>query len=64
MGHARYETTLRYAHLSPEHVKKQVEKLPYSGMIVINWSQNEKQGGDKTKNPATGKVIELNVGGD
>jgi hypothetical protein len=62
MGHARYETTLRYAHLSPEHVKKQVEKLPYSGMMVINWSQNEKQGGDKAKNPPLGKVIKLNAG--
>ena len=64
MGHARYETTLRYAHLSPEHVKKQVEKLPYSSMMVRNWSQNEKQGGDKAKNPASGKVLKLNASRD
>lgn len=31
MGHASYETTLRYAHLSPEHVKKQVMRLPFAG---------------------------------
>lgn len=30
MGHQSYETTLRYAHLSPEHVKKQVARLPYA----------------------------------
>ena len=30
MGHQNYETTLRYAHLSPDHVKKQVLKLPFA----------------------------------
>jgi integrase len=29
MGHQSYETTLKYAHLSEDHVKKQVLKLPY-----------------------------------
>lgn len=31
MGHQSYETTLRYAHLSQEHVKKQVMRLKYAG---------------------------------
>jgi site-specific recombinase XerD len=31
MGHQSYETTLRYAHLSSEHVKKQVMRLPFAG---------------------------------
>jgi site-specific recombinase XerD len=30
MGHANYETTLRYAHLAEDHVKKQVLKLPFA----------------------------------
>ena len=29
MGHQSYETTLKYSHLSEEHVKKQVLRLPY-----------------------------------
>ena len=29
MGHQSFETTLQYAHLSEEHVKKQVLRLPY-----------------------------------
>ena len=30
MGHKSFETTLRYSHLSKNHVKKQVLKLPYA----------------------------------
>jgi len=30
MGHQSFETTLQYAHLSEEHVKKQVLKLPFA----------------------------------
>ncbi len=30
MGHRSYETTLQYAHLSPDHVKQQVMKLRYA----------------------------------
>ena len=30
MGHQNFETTLRYAHLSPGHVKKQVLNLPFA----------------------------------
>jgi len=30
MGHASYETTLRYAHLSEDHVKRQVLRLPFA----------------------------------
>ena len=30
MGHQNYETTLRYAHLAEDHVKKQVLKLPFA----------------------------------
>jgi len=31
MGHASFETTLQYAHLSKDHVKKQVLRLPFAG---------------------------------
>ena len=30
MGHASFETTVRYAHLSQDHVKKQVLRLPFA----------------------------------
>ena len=30
MGHRSYETTLHYAHLSEDHVKKQVNRLPFA----------------------------------
>ncbi len=30
MGHKSFETTLRYAHLSAEHVKRQVLRLPFA----------------------------------
>lgn len=30
MGHRSFETTLQYAHLSEDHVKKQVLKLPFA----------------------------------
>jgi integrase len=30
MGHESFETTLRYAHLSEDHVKRQVLKLPFA----------------------------------
>ena len=30
MGHKSFETTLQYAHLSEDHVKKQVLKLPFA----------------------------------
>jgi hypothetical protein len=30
MGHQSVETTLQYAHLSEDHVKKQVLKLPFA----------------------------------
>ena len=39
MGHQSSQTTLQYAHLSEEHVGKQVLKLPYSGCEEF-WSQN------------------------
>jgi integrase len=39
MGHQSSQTTLQYAHLSEEHMGKQVLKLPYSGDEEI-WSQN------------------------
>ena len=29
MGHQSYDTTLRYAHLAPDHVKQQVTRLPF-----------------------------------
>ena len=31
MGHQSFQTTLQYAHLSEEHVKKQVLQLPFAG---------------------------------
>ena len=30
MGHQSFETTLQYAHLSQDHAKKQVMKLPFA----------------------------------
>ncbi len=30
MGHKSFETTLQYAHLSAEHVKRQVLRLPFA----------------------------------
>ena len=30
MGHRSFETTLQYAHLSEDHVKQQVIKLPFA----------------------------------
>jgi len=30
MGHRSFETTLKYAHLSAEHVKRQVLRLPFA----------------------------------
>jgi site-specific recombinase XerD len=30
MGHQSFQTTLQYAHLSEEHVKKQVMRLPFA----------------------------------
>lgn len=35
MGHQSYETTLKYSHLSEEHVKKQVLRLPYGRTTEI-----------------------------
>ncbi|MFC1716903.1 tyrosine-type recombinase/integrase [Candidatus Poribacteria bacterium] len=31
MGHQSFQTTLQYAHLSEEHVKKRVLQLPFAG---------------------------------
>jgi integrase/recombinase XerC len=36
MGHQSYETTLKYSHLSEEHVKKQVLRLPYGNIYGRN----------------------------
>ena len=30
MGHQSFETTLQYAHLSEDHIKRQVMKLPFA----------------------------------
>jgi len=38
MGHQSSQTTLQYAHLSEEHVGKQVLRLPFSGENQA-WSQ-------------------------
>jgi len=31
MGHRSFETTLQYAHLSEDHAKRQVSRLPFAG---------------------------------
>jgi len=36
MGHQSFQTTLQYAHLSEEHIKKQVLRLPFSGSPEIS----------------------------
>ena len=32
MGHQSFETTLQYAHLSQDHAKQEVLKLPYAAV--------------------------------
>ncbi len=39
MGHQSFQTTLQYAHLSEEHVKKQVFRLPFAGESRKSWAQ-------------------------
>ena len=39
MGHQSFQTTLQYAHLSEEHVKKQVLRLPFAGESREAWAQ-------------------------
>jgi len=39
MGHQSFQTTLQYAHLSEEHVKKQVLRLPFAGESRKPWAQ-------------------------
>ena len=34
MGHQSFQTTLQYAHLSEEHVKKRVLQLPFAGNLA------------------------------
>jgi site-specific recombinase XerD len=43
MGHQSYETTLKYSHLSEEHVKKQVLRLPYGRTTKIQVVENKEQ---------------------
>jgi integrase len=43
MGHQSFETTLQYAHLSEEHSKKQVLRLPYGRAIEIQVVENKEQ---------------------
>ena len=40
MGHQSFQTTLQYAHLSEEHVKKQVLRLPFAEVSREAWAQN------------------------
>lgn len=40
MGRQSFQTTLQYAHLSEEHVKKQVLRLPFAGESRKSWAQN------------------------
>jgi integrase len=60
MGHQDFDTTLRYAHLSPDHVKRQVLHLPYANSgasseeaLVRNWTESSlfSEKPKKTKNP-------------
>ena len=39
MGHQSVQTTLQYAHLSEEHVKKQVMRLLFADGFGESWSQ-------------------------
>lgn len=40
MGHQSFQTTLQYAHLSEEHVKSQVLRLPYATREISLWHEN------------------------
>ena len=62
MGHRSYETTLQYAHLSEDHVKKQVNKLPYSDDYGKNKAKMQDYDNLTRKNPVSGKVLKLNAG--
>ena len=62
MGHRSYDTTLQYAHLSEDHVKKQVNRLPYSDSYGKNKAKMQNYGNMSRKNLVSGKVLKLNVG--
>ena len=62
MGHRSYETTLQYAHLSEDHVKKQVNRLPFADGYGKNKAKMEDYGDMTRKNPVSRKVIKLNIG--
>jgi integrase len=62
MGHRSYETTLQYAHLSEDHVKKQVNRLPFANGYGKNKAKMQVYGNLTRKNPVIGKVIKLNTG--
>ncbi len=62
MGHRSYETTLQYAHLSEDHVKKQVNRLPFADGYGKNKAKMEDYDSLSRKNPISEKVIKLNIG--
>jgi len=56
MGHQSYETTLQYAHLSEDHSKREVLKLPFATghgnvMACIRHADGNYVGTPKNKNP-------------
>ena len=63
MGHRSYEMTLHYAHLSEDHVKKQVNRLPFAHGYDKNKARMPDYGIMTRENPVPEKVIKLNIGG-
>lgn len=62
MGHRSHETTLQYAHLSEDHVKKQVNRLPFADSYGKNKAKMQDYGNLPRKKPVSLKVVKLNTG--
>ena len=62
MGHRSYDTTLQYAHLSEDHVKKQVNRLPFADGLGKNWAKMENISNLTRKKPVPLEVVKLNTG--
>lgn len=59
MGHQSFQTTLQYAHLSEEHVKKQVLRLPFAGTSGQSWAQIGHTVVKITDSPHKGKTLPI-----